>query len=86
MAAKVPATVAMRAARTETERVVLRALKISLSWNSSRYQSREKPVQTARLLLLLKEKTISTKMGAYRKRKTSAMNRRLPIRRSFLIA
>ena len=36
------------------------------------YQSRVKPLNTLRLFVSLNEKTISTKMGIYRKKSTSA--------------
>ena len=42
---------------------------ISRSWKSSAYQWREKPFHTTLLLPALKEKTMSRKMGAYRKKK-----------------
>ena len=64
MEAKVPATVAMAADSRATKRVVYREFMIWLSWNSSAYHFRVKPCHTVRLLELLKEKTISTKMGA----------------------
>ena len=64
MAAAVPAMVAMTAASTETSRVVYRAFMMRSFWNSSAYQCREKPCHTVRLFSALKEKTMSTKMGA----------------------
>ncbi len=72
-AARAPTTVAMAVASRETRRVGPMALVISLSRNSSTYQSRVKPCQTVRLLESLNEKTISTKIGAYRNRNTNAM-------------
>ena len=38
--------------------------RMSRLWSSSLYQPKEKPVHTLLLLPALKEKTISTKMGA----------------------
>ena len=64
MEAKVPATVAMAADSRATSRVVYREFMIWLSRNSSAYHSRVKPFHTVRLLELLKENTMSTKMGA----------------------
>ena len=64
MAAAVPTTVAMSVARMETSSVVCRAVSTVRFPSSSRYQSRVKPPQTALDLESLKEKTISTKMGA----------------------
>ena len=64
MAAAVPATVAMRVASTDTSRVVWRASSTVRFWKSSTYQSRVKPPHTALLLESLKEKAMSTKMGA----------------------
>ena len=58
IAAMVPAPVA------ETRRVDDRALMICRSRTSSPYHRRVKPCQTVRLLESLKEKTISTKIGA----------------------
>ena len=71
MAATVPRTVDTAAETTAISRVLRRASKISLSSNSFLYQRREKPPHTARLpvSVSLKEKTMSTKMGAYKKRK-----------------
>ena len=63
-AAMVPAAVAMTVASRDTSRVVDRAFMICRSWRSSTYQRRVKPFQTVRLWESLKEKTISTKMGA----------------------
>ena len=63
-AAAVPAMVAMTVARMDTSSVVWRASSTVLFWNSSRYQSRVTPPHTALDLESLKEKTISTKMGA----------------------
>ena len=56
MAAAVPRMVAMTEASTDTVSVVLKADRISSSWNSSVYQWKEKPDQTVRLLESLKEK------------------------------
>ena len=64
MAAAVPAMVAMTVARMDTSSVVWRAsstVRFSSSWA---YQSRVKPPHTALDLESLKEKTMSTKMGA----------------------
>jgi hypothetical protein len=63
-AVKVPNTVAMAAASTDTIMVVPKALIMEESWNSSTYHFREKPVQLARLLDSLNENAMSTKMGA----------------------
>ena len=54
-----PATVAMAADSRATSRVVYREFMIWLSRNSSAYH-----FHTVRLLELLKENTMSTKMGA----------------------
>ena len=64
MAAKVPAAVAMAVASRETSSVVYTLRMMSRFWKRDLYQSREKPDQTMLLLPLLKEKTISRKMGA----------------------
>ena len=64
MAAAVPTTVAMSVASTETRRVVCSASSTVRLFSSSAYQSRVKPPQTALDLESLKEKTISTKIGA----------------------
>ena len=64
MAAAVPATVEMTAARADTARVVARALRMRVLWNSWVYQVREKPPHTVRELASLKEKTMRMRMGA----------------------
>ena len=64
MAAKVPATVAMMVASRDTSRVVYTLCMISRLRKSFVYQWREKPFQTMLLLPELKEKTISSTMGA----------------------
>ena len=64
MAAKVPAKVAMAVASRETSSVVYTLRMMRRLWNRDLYQSREKPVQTVLLLPLLKEKTISSRIGA----------------------
>ena len=64
MAAKVPATVAMTVASRETSRVVYTLCMMSRLRNSLVYHAREKPFQTMLLLPALKEKTISSTMGA----------------------
>ena len=63
-AAMVPAAVAITVASRDTSRVVHSALVMARSRTSSSYQRRVKPCHTVRLLESLKEKTISTKMGA----------------------
>ena len=63
-AAMVPAAVAITVESRETSRVADRALMICRSCTSSTYQRRVKPCQTVRLLESLKEKTMSTKIGA----------------------
>ena len=70
MAAMVPSTVEAMAAATAIISVFLRASIISRSSKSFSYQRRENPLNTVRLAVSvsLKEKTISTKMGAYRNR------------------
>ena len=70
MAAAVPMTVEITAARAETASVTASALRIMSFWKSCRraqicrYQSRVKPAHTALLLEALKEKTTRTRMGA----------------------
>ena len=86
MAAKVPPMVAMTVASRDTSRVVYTLRMMMRSRNSSRYQFREKPSQTALLLPALKEKTISRMMGAYRNRNTTAMEMRLKVELRFFIA
>ena len=64
MAAAVPTTVATAVARADTKRVVRRdwsTVRLFISWT---YQSRVKPPHTALDLELLKEKAMSTRMGA----------------------
>ena len=74
MAAAVPATVAMAVARTDTSSVVCRASSTVRLFSSCTYQSRVKPPQTALDLESLKEKTMRTKMGAYKKRNIKNRN------------
>ena len=62
-APKVPRTVAHTEELTASTRELRRAEKASSSWNSSSYQTKEKPENSARLPDSLKEKTISTAMG-----------------------
>ena len=81
-----PATVEITVASRDTSRVVDTLWMMARSWNSSSYQRREKPCHTTLLLPALKEKMIISRMGAYRNRKTRAMNRRLPTRRCLFIA
>ena len=71
MAAAVPSAVDTTAATTAISRVLRRASRISLSSNSFLYQRRENPPHTARLpvSVSLKENTMSTRIGAYKKRK-----------------
>ena len=64
MAAAVPRMVAMTAASTERIRVVRRAPSRRAFWNSSSYHWREKPPHTRLLRSALKEKTMSSTMGA----------------------
>ena len=66
MAASVPNTVEINAARTATLSVVIKASMMASLWSKSAYQCKVKPVQTARFLDSLNEKMISTKMGAYK--------------------
>ena len=54
----------MAVARRDTSSVVYTLRIMSRFWNRDLYQSREKPVQTMLLFPLLKEKTISRKIGA----------------------
>ena len=70
MAATVPRTVDTAAETTAISSVLRRASMISRSSNSFRYQRRENPPHTTRLpvSVSLKENTISTKIGAYKKR------------------
>ena len=63
-AAMVPSRVAMRAERVARIRVFSRACMVSRLVNSSTYHFREKPVNTAVLLLALKEKKTITSRGA----------------------
>ena len=76
MAAMVPRIVATIMAMTETSSVVARLFKIRVSEKRSAYQWKEKPVQTVRLLESLKEKMISTRMGAYMKISARIMHTR----------
>ena len=54
----------MMVASRETSRVVYTLLIIMRFWNSSAYQRKEKPFHTTLLLPALKEKMMSSKMGA----------------------
>ena len=67
--AKVPMTVATIADTKATCKVSIKDSIIKSFWNSSLYQSKVKPFHSTRLFELLKEKTISTRMGAYKKEK-----------------
>ena len=60
---KVPITVAIKEDRIARIREFRRAEKASLSWNSSSYQTKEKPENSARLPDSLKENTMRTAMG-----------------------
>lgn len=72
-AAAVPRMVEITAEQTATRSVTFIAWIISASRNSSWYQRREKPVHTERLFVLLNEKAMRRKIGAYIKRKMSTM-------------
>ena len=82
MDAKVPATVAMTVASRLTSSVVYTLCIMMRFWNSFAYHIREKPFHTVLLFPALKENTISSTMGAYRKMPVSAMKKRLPNRTS----
>ena len=69
-AAMVPMTVAMAVADAARISVFLTDSSVFRSRSSSSYQRSEKPENTARLLLSLKENTSSTTIGAKRKQKT----------------
>ena len=73
MAAAVPRMVAMTAASTDRMMVVRNAPSRRVLWNSSAYQLREKPPHTRLLLVALKEKMMSSTMGAYRNTYTSTV-------------
>ena len=64
MAASVPSSVATTEEITAITRVLTSDCKITSLWTSWRYQSSVKPVQAPRDLDWLKEKTMSTRMGA----------------------
>ena len=66
MAANVPMNVETTAEMTATESVTQRAFMMVASLNSASYHRKEKPVQFPMVLELLKEKIISTRIGAYR--------------------
>ena len=63
--------VAMTAASTDRIMVVRSAPSRRVLWNSSTYHWVEKPPHTRLLLVALKEKTMSSTMGAYRNTYTS---------------
>ena len=69
MAASVPSTVAMTEETMGTTSITKKDC--MMTRNNSSYQRRVKPVQVFLLLLSLKEKIISTAMGAYRKAMTN---------------
>ena len=72
MAAAVPSSVAKTVATTATESVTHRACSMSLRSARRMYQSSVKPPHLARDLEALKERTIITAMGAYRKMRIRA--------------
>ena len=72
-AAAVPMTVEMIEALKARIRVFFRLIRVSPSFSSSRYHLKEKPENTDRLLLALKENTSRMTMGANRKAKISAV-------------
>jgi hypothetical protein len=72
IAARVPRTVETT---LETQAIIIVFIRdeiIILLLKRRIYQSRVKPLNTLRLFVSLNEKTISTKMGIYRKKRTSA--------------
>ena len=71
IAARVPSKVATTDEAMATTSMTTNDWMMTRSWNSSSYQRRVNPVQVLRLLLSLKEKTISTAMGAYKNSMTS---------------
>ena len=73
MAASVPSTVASTEETTATTSVLYSAFMIEASWNRSAYQRRDTPANAVWLLELLKENTMSTRMGAYRNRNTNTI-------------
>ena len=66
MAANVPMNVETTAEMTATESVTQSAFMMVESFTSASYQRSENPVQFPMVLELLKEKIISTRIGAYR--------------------
>ena len=72
-AAIVPITVERQADATARINVFFRAVKVAALLKSSRYQYSEKPVKTPVLLVLLKEKSIKTRIGVYSMRRINAV-------------
>jgi hypothetical protein len=70
MAAMVPIMVAITAELTPIRSVEYRELIMVRSWNSSTYQRRVNPPHTPLERASLKEYTMSTAMGRYRKANT----------------
>ena len=66
-------TVAMTAVLTARISVFLSAVNVSGLLNSSLYQYSENPSNAPVLLVLLKENSISTRMGMYRSMNTTAI-------------
>ena len=67
MAAPVPMMVAITMATTATDSVTHSACRMSLRWVRRTYQSKVKPPHLAREREALKDSTIITAMGEYRK-------------------
>lgn len=67
MHATSPITVAMIADKKAIVNVFESAFKIAALWNNDRYHFVVKPPHLARVLLWLKERTMSVAIGAYKK-------------------